>query len=199
MDISAAHAKPPPPVLLLRLVMRWYCYDWYKRPENKMTRYNDPEALDTVASESLLSQEERREADHQQEEMLQHIYKVLPCLTLSRQTILTLYFKYGLSHGQIARRYTQSNSAIHHELQKGLDQLKRMIHTQKRLATTTVAPTLPVQAERALGPQELALYRMRREAKMGFAEIAERMGMPQGEVQRQYVQLCIRLQKNLVA
>jgi len=120
----------------LRLVMRWYCYDWYKRPENKITRFNDPDTLDTVPVDSLLAQEERRQADRQQEEMLQNIYQVLPCLPPSRPTILTLHFKYGLSHGQIARRYASSHTAIHHELQKGLDQLRRIIHIQSRFTET---------------------------------------------------------------
>jgi RNA polymerase sigma factor (sigma-70 family) len=112
----------------LRLVTRWGCLDWYKRPENKLIRFNEPEALDTVPDDSLLSEEERRQADHQQEEMLHSIQQVLPFLPAGRQNILTLHFKQGLSHGQIARRYDRPTTVISRELQKGVDQVKRIIH-----------------------------------------------------------------------
>jgi len=117
---------------LLRLVVRWGCLDWYKRPENKITRCNEPEALDTVADDSLRILEDSRQAHQQQEEMLHSIQQVLPFLPPGRQNILALHFKQGLSHGQIARRYDKSTTVISRELQKGVEQVRRIIHIQRR-------------------------------------------------------------------
>jgi len=120
----------------LRLVTRWGCLDWYKRPENKLIYANNPPLSESIKDDTDFLPFEEPQEHHQQQEMLDTIYKVLHYLSPNRQTILTLHFKYGLSHGQIARRYASSNTAIHHELQKGLDQLKRIIHIQKRFGET---------------------------------------------------------------
>jgi RNA polymerase sigma factor (sigma-70 family) len=170
----------------LRLNVTWKCYNYYREPgrPHNCTLYTDN--LESYADMFYLP-EDIEQAFTLTEERLQSIYKVLPYLPATRQTIFTLYFKYGLSYKQIAKRFATSGPAIHHELQKGIEQLKKVIHTKKKLdnnCSTDVSNRAAVYPECL---QLLQLFRLRYENKWSFETIAEQMNLPLPHVQQQYI------------
>ena len=118
----------------LRLNVTWKCYNYYRQPDRLHRRIIYTDNIDSYADACYMSDvignDQPLFAD---EEMLQAIYNVMPYLPPDRQTILTLFFKYGFSYKQIAKRFCTSNQAISIELQKGLEHLKKVIHAKKKL------------------------------------------------------------------
>lgn len=129
------------------------------------------------------------------EEMLQTIYQVLPYLPPNRQTILTLYFKYGFRYKQIAKRFSTSNQSVSLELQKGLEHLKKIIHSKKKLDNPVNAIRNPLPYEEILDGELLQLFRLRYEMKFSFEAIAARMNLSQAYVQQQYITAHARIQQ----
>lgn len=143
----------------------------------------------------MLERENEEQAYIMDEEKVQAIYKVIPYLPASQQTILTLYFEYGLSYKQIAKRFGASNQAISQELHKGLEHLKTVIHAKKKLDTPAKPTESRMPYEEILDGELLQLFRLRYEMKLSFDAIASKMNLPQAYVQQQYVTAHIRLQQ----
>jgi DNA-directed RNA polymerase specialized sigma24 family protein len=102
---------------------------------------------------------------------------------------MTLYFRYGYSYKRIARRFGTSNHAISVEVQKSLESLKKIVHAQKNLTVKTTAPTKNTRLVNIenMKAEMQHIFKLRYEQKHSFAAIAERMNVPQGYVQQQYV------------
>ena len=182
----------------MRMNVTWSCYDYYRQPDTKLHRsfiYSD--SIENYADR--VNGQEDTEQPYLDEERLKVIYNVIPYLPVKQQTIFTLYFKYGLSYKQIARRFSTSNQAVGHELQKGLEHLKKVVEAKKRLdvpvATSNILKrNVPIYNERLSG-EMLQLFRLRYELKLGFDVIAGKMSLSQPYVQQQYRLAHIKLQK----
>lgn len=170
----------------LRLNVTWKCYNYYRQP-NRRIIYTD--SLDNYTDAFYQSEpEDAEQAFRVTEEQLQSIYNVIPYLPANRKTILALYFKYGLSYKQIAKRFASSSQAVNHELQTGLEHLKSIIHTKKKLdnAPATAYSVSPHYPE-CLQGEQLQLFRLRFEKKWSFETIAAQMNLSVGYVQQQYI------------
>lgn len=183
----------------MRLNVTWRCYDYYRHPDNK--RYRQFILTDRVDlfgyTYSMQDMADVEQSTVLNEERIHAIYKAIPYLPANRQTILTLYFKYGLSFKQIAKRFSTSNQAINLELQKGLEHLKKVIHANKRLDVGipyTTAKNCVLYVE-VLNGDLLELFKLRYEMKLGFDTIAARMNLPQSYVQQQYIAAHLKLRQ----
>lgn len=170
----------------LRLNVTWRCYDYYNNHDrhlhivysNNIDSYPDVFYQAEDAEQILALTEER----------LQSIYNVLPYLPPNRKTIFTLYFKYGLSHKQLARRFGSSSQAINHELLQGIEQLKKIIHTKKKLEQrSTILNNTTTCYPECLQGELLQLFKLRYENKWSFETIAGQMNLSVPYVQQQYI------------
>jgi RNA polymerase sigma factor (sigma-70 family) len=172
----------------LRKDIRWKCYSFLASPVNHFHRglvhYEDvanlfhPADADEDGEDHLLA-----------EKKLKAIEEALPYLPANRQTIMTLYFRYGYSYKRIAARFGTSKQAISVEVQKSLESLKKIVHAQKKLTVKATAPannTRVVNTEN-MDPEMQHIFKLHYEQKHSFASIAERMNVTQGYVQQQYV------------
>lgn len=114
----------------IRLNVTWKCYEYYRKPANQFHK----KIVLTDFIEGTTHFSHWQEWDEQEsmvwrinEERLQTIYKAIPYLPADRQTMLTLYYKYGFSYKQIAKRFGAANQTVYLELQKGIEFLKKVI------------------------------------------------------------------------
>jgi RNA polymerase sigma factor (sigma-70 family) len=177
----------------MKMNLSWTCLGWLKNARNAFYRKkiyytND---IETQESYQLYALEEMDALSRFfDEERMEMIEKVIPYLPPDRQTMFDLHFKQGLSYKAIARRFGTSHMAVHSEVRKGLEQLKKMIHRQKKTAvfSTKMTVATPSPAAAAMDLEMAQIFRLRLEYKMGFATIAEKMKLEQAYVQRKYVE-----------
>jgi len=174
----------------LRLVVRWGCANYYRNPaacfHRRCILYSG-----SVEGLSVADDSHHGLSHAAQEEQVQIVYKVIPYLPLTRQTVLRLYFSYGFSCKQIAARFHTSNSAVSRELQQSLDFLKSVICGAKRAAAPPIGkklmlPSLPP----GLTSTQQQVYQLRAHEKRSFFQIADVLNLPQSDVQAAYVQAC---------
>lgn len=173
----------------LRLNVTWKCYNYYREPDRLHRRIVYTDNIDGYANNFYLTEPEDAEQIFTvTEERLQSIYNVIPYLPANRKMIFMLYFKYGLSYKQIAKRFSSSSQTITHELQKGLEHLKKVIHTKKKLDNAPVAVhNTTTNYPKCLQGELLQLFRLRYENKWSFETIATQMNLPLAYVQQQYI------------
>jgi RNA polymerase sigma factor (sigma-70 family) len=172
----------------IRQNIRWKCYSFIANPVNRfhsrLIHYE--EAANFFHQDDA---EEDAENHGLEEKKLKAIEEALPYLPANRQTIMTLYFRYGYSYKRIARRFGTSNQAIGVEVQKSLESLKKIVHVQKKLDTKTVAK--PTRSDERytenMDTEMQIIFKLRYEQKHSFASIAERLNVTQAHVQQQYV------------
>jgi RNA polymerase sigma factor (sigma-70 family) len=174
--------------------VKWACYDHYRQPGNRQVIYLEH---DTYSDVSFFPGLEEAEPICNDEELLKSIYDVMPYLSMNKQTILQLYFKYGFSYKQIARRYGSNVQAISNDLHEALAYLKKVIHSKKQLTQSVSKPVTNAKyrAEEYLTGEMLQLFKLRYENKLPFDVIAAKMNLPQPYVQQQYVAAHAKLQQ----
>jgi hypothetical protein len=133
--------------------IKWACYDYYKQPGFRQVIYVDH---DTYPDVSFVPGSEDVELVYNDEALLKSIYDVVPYLPMNKQTILQLYFKYGFSYKQIAKRYGANIQTISSDVHEALAYLKKVIHAKKQLTK----PISQIGKFRAtIGSKEEFLYR----------------------------------------
>jgi RNA polymerase sigma factor (sigma-70 family) len=183
----------------IRQDVSWKCFAYLRNPSNRFHRtLVHPEYLANLPGMPGEEEEEHSLADKK----LKAIEEALPYLPGNRQTIMTLYFKYGYSYKRIAQRFGTSNQAISLEVQRSLESLRKMVHAQKRLNERK--PLMHVHAEKKLNGRKplkslrqlnteamdeptRQIFTMRYVEKKGFSHIAEKLGIPLAQVQQHYV------------
>jgi RNA polymerase sigma factor (sigma-70 family) len=170
----------------IRLEVSWKCYAYLRNPA---IRFHRSMVDYTVARDSRALEHHSEDTGSFNEERLKIIEAALPYLPPNRQTIMTLYFKYGMSCKKIAGRFRTSNQAISAEVQKSLENLKKIVHLQKKLSAKSlpVARTRPAAHTENMDAEMQEIFRLRYELKHSFEAIAEKMNISQGYVQQQYV------------
>jgi len=180
----------------LRLNVTWKCYNHYRQPGRLHRRIIYTDNIDCYADARYMpDQSGDDQPPFADEEMLQAIYNVMPYLPPDRQTILTLFFKYGFTHKQIAKRFSTSNQAVSVELLNGLEHLKKVIHAKKKLDVPINASKNDLSYNEILDGELLRVFRLRYEMKLGFDVIAVKLNLPQSYIQQQYVAAHIRIQQ----
>jgi len=172
----------------IRQDIRWKCYSFMANPVNRF--HSGLIHYEEAANFFHKDDAEEGAEDHAlAEKKLKAIEEALPYLPANRQTIMTLYFRYGYSYKRIARRFGTSNQAIGVEVQKSLESLKKIVHVQKKLDTKTVAtPTRSNERYTENMDTEMRIiFKLRYEQKHSFASIADRLNVTQAHVQQQYI------------
>ncbi|MGN6601468.1 MAG: sigma factor-like helix-turn-helix DNA-binding protein [Ginsengibacter sp.] len=183
----------------IRQNVKWKCYTYLKNPTNRFHRMlAHPEYLSNLPGIPGSEKEEHQLADKK----LKAIEEALPYLPGNRQTIMTLYFKYGYSCKRIARRFGTTNQAISLEVKRSLESLRKMVHAQKRLnerkppmlmhAQKKLNERKPLKSWRHLNTEGMdeqtrQVFTMRYVEKQEFATIAQKLGIPLARVQQHYV------------
>ncbi len=170
----------------IRLDVSWKCYRWLRNPVNRfhrcMVRMEAPEHYS-----NHIQEEREAAARFFDDERIKAIEEALPYLPANRQTILTLYFRHGLSYTKIARRFGLSGQAINSEVRKTLESLRQVVHAQKRLSCNITHVSINEETGTEVMDMEMQqVFRLRYEQKHSFAAIAQKMNLSQGYVQQQY-------------
>jgi len=168
----------------MRMNVKWDCCDFYKSPEYRLVVYPTHETYPDAEHDPQAYQTDDVCKD---EEMLQTIYKIIPYLPPDRQTILKLYFKYGFSYKQIAKRYGSNTPNVTKEIYESVDYLKKVIHAKKQMSISPPNTLHRKDAEECLSGEMLQLFKLRYEGKLSFEVIANKMNLSQAYVQQQYV------------
>jgi RNA polymerase sigma factor (sigma-70 family) len=174
--------------------VKWACYDYYRQPGFRQVIYLGHDSYPDV---SFLPGSEEAEPVCNEEALLKSIYDVMPYLPMNKQTILQLYFKYGFSYKQIAKRYGANIQTISNNLHEALTYLKKVIHTKKQITKPVSLPVANAkyQAEEYFTGEMLQLFKLRYENKLPFDVIAAKMNLPQPYVQQQYAAAHAKLQQ----
>jgi RNA polymerase sigma factor (sigma-70 family) len=170
----------------LRLNVTWKCYAYYRKPDHQRNCIVYTGNMDSYA-DIFYQQADTAQILALTEERLQNIYNVLPYLPANRKIIFTLYFKYGLNAKQIAKRYASSSQEISNELQKGIEQLRKIIHAQKKLNIPVSIKRQVTRYPKLLEGELLRLFKLRFEKKWSFEAIANHLNLPLAHVHQQYI------------
>ena len=182
----------------IRLNITWGCYGYFRQATYKRhygsVIYTDD--IDYYTSPSCFESEINEQLQKADEEKLQTIYNVIPYLPATRQNLINLYFKYGFSYKQIANRYATSKQAISRELQNGLEHLKKIINSKKRLDNPVVkSPKTILPYNEILEGEMLQVFKLRYEMKLSFESIALQLNLPQLDIQQLYIAAHIKIQQ----
>lgn len=177
----------------IRLCTRWGCYNYFRQPVNRFYRQlirpdyledfkgaaYDPETEDDQASFSALALER-----------INLIKDAIPYLPGNRQTIMTLYFRYGLSLKEIASRFSAPYQHINKEVQESITALKSMIlrvKMQESACQVTSGCSPPSQWNQLLSDQQIKICQLRLEQQYGFDRIAQELNIPLWQALKEYV------------
>jgi RNA polymerase sigma factor (sigma-70 family) len=174
--------------------VKWACYDYYRQPGTRQVIYL---GHDTYPDVSFLPGSEEVEPVYNEEALLKSIYDVMPYLPMNKQTILQLYFKYGFSYKQIAKRYGSNIQTISNNVHEALVYLKKVIYAKKKLTKPISLPAANAKyrAEEYFAGEMLQIFKLRYESKLPFDVIAAKMNLPQPYVQQQYAAAHAKLQQ----
>lgn len=150
---------------------KWACYDYCRQPGFRQVIYVDHHTYPDV---SFLPGSEEAGPVCNEEALLKSIYDVMPYLPMNKQTILQLYFKYGFSYKQIAKRYGANIQTISNDLHEALAYLKKVIHAKKQITKPISLPVViaKYRVEEYLTGEMLQLFKLRYENKLPFDVIA---------------------------
>lgn len=107
-------------------------------------------------------------------------------LPKQRQLIASLHFYDGHNPREVAKRIGVSTLHVSNEIQKAIEDLKRIV--APRRADPTRQSRQPYPYEQLLSSEQAAVYALRQEQKKSFADIASILGYPQRQVQQHYIQ-----------
>jgi RNA polymerase sigma factor (sigma-70 family) len=174
--------------------VKWACYDYYRQPGNRQEIYL---GHDTYPDVSFLPGSEEAEPVYNDEVLLKSIYDVMPYLPMNKQTILQLYFKYGFSYKQIAKRYGSSIQTISKDVHEALSYLKKVIYAKKQITkpVSLLVANAKYRAEEHFTGEMLQLFKLRYENKLPFDVIAAKLNLSQPYVQQQYAAAHAKLQQ----
>ncbi|MBE7174438.1 MAG: sigma-70 family RNA polymerase sigma factor [Williamsia sp.] len=166
----------------MRLSLRWICLGYLRQPSHRFHR-----GLLPLAQPDWIADREEEPTHHFDEERYRLVEKALPYLSGTKGTILTLYFKHGISYKSIAKRWGSPYQTVHTEAQRGVRQLRSIILSHKGgTASAGEPPAVPLSTG-GMDKEMEQVFRYRYEMKLGFAQIALKMNLPQPYVQQQYI------------
>lgn len=174
----------------LRLNVTWKCYTHYRKTKSNLYRYiSYSDNLDGFGHSYYLPEPDNLYNEYSvNHERLETVYNAIPYLPADHRTVLTLYFKYGLSYKQIARRFLTNSQVVNGKLIKGIEYLKKVIHSKKKLDKTCIIGNANTNTyPESLQGEMLQVFRLRYERKLGFDSIATQLNLPLTHVQQQYI------------
>jgi RNA polymerase sigma factor (sigma-70 family) len=180
----------------MRQDVSWKCFACLSNPVNQFHRsLVHTEGLENYSI--YYDDQPAEDTSFYEERKLKAIEEALPYLPANRQTIMTLYFKHGMSYKKIARRFGASVPAISTEVRKSLESIKKLVHAQKKLdrQKTALSATNGHAYTEKLDIEMQQIFKLRYEQKQSFAQIGQKMNVSQAHVQQQYLAAHRRLQQ----
>ena len=170
----------------IRLRLKWGCFSYRKKRQKErfVCSYDIDETFSDDSFEDKLYNDNK--------ELLSLVYKALPLLTPTKENIVSLYFRYGLSCKEIANHYGVSNQRIAKQLNDSIYFLKSLIRKKKKVDRARIVSSKNINLERKetreiLKDEQLRLFKLRYEKKYSFDRIAYELGMHVNEVQQKYI------------
>ncbi|WP_228102067.1 sigma factor-like helix-turn-helix DNA-binding protein [Dyadobacter subterraneus] len=118
-------------------------------------------------------------------------------LSAESRQIVSLYFLKGFTHKQIADRLGKSIFHVSEQLSKSVKQIKSIVHVSKKEIKNNSVKGINLQTG-ILDPQQSKIYDLRKNHKLSFREIANKLGLPQTQVQQHYIKAHQLLQSQSV-
>ncbi|PZR16549.1 MAG: hypothetical protein DI539_17630 [Flavobacterium psychrophilum] len=177
----------------IRLCTRWGCYDYFRQPANRFYRQLiHPEHLEDFKAVAYYPETEDEQVAFSEIEMerINLVKDAIPYLPGDRQTIMTLYFKYGLSLKQIASRFAAPYQHISQEVQESIGALKSMIlriKMQEPACQISSGSSPPAQWKELLSDRQIQICQLRLEQQYGFDRIAQELNIPMWQALKEYV------------
>lgn len=177
----------------IRLCTRWGCYDYFRQPANRFYRQLiHPEYLEDSKSAAYDPEIEDDQAAFSAIELerINLVKDAIPYLPGNRQTIMRLYFRYGLSLKEIASRFSAPYQHISQEVQEGISALKSMIlriKMQEPICQVTSGSSPPTQWQQLLSDQQIKICQLRLYQQYGFDRIAQELNIPMWQALKEYV------------
>lgn len=128
------------------------------------------------------------EQTEQEQKKSSEVSRIIQYLSGQRQLIATLYFIEGLSLKQISQRLRCNSLHVSNEIEKIVEQIKKIVQVKKSSALKVEAPVKQYAYSHILNYQQATVYTLRQEQKLSFASIASQLGWCQNQVQQHYIQ-----------
>ena len=177
----------------IRLCTRWGCYDYFRQPVNRFYRQLiHPEYLEDFKGAAYDPEIENEQAAFSAMELerINLVKDAIPYLPGNQQTIMTLYFRYGLSLKEIASRFAAPYQHISQEVQESISSLKNMIlriKMQEPDSQVASDSSPPAQWKHLLSDQQIKISQLRLEQQYSFDRIAQELNIPMWQALKEYV------------
>ncbi|MDQ8003388.1 MAG: sigma factor-like helix-turn-helix DNA-binding protein [Pedobacter sp.] len=131
--------------------------------------------------------------DEQLKEQWAQVERVIPSLNLDQQLFVRLCMKYGFDYGRIAWHVGGvSDHQVARKVEKILKELKAILSDTKKLGTVKNSQ-FTFQGD--VSEEQSEILRMRYTLGYSFAEIAKELNLPQGDIQRTFVNAMTKVKK----
>lgn len=168
----------------IRLNLRWQLLKQVQKPAYQI--YRKMTEIDHL--EASLGEKPDLDcyfADGIEGKRLEEISKAISFLPKQRQLIASLHFGDGHSAREVAKRIGASTLHVTSEIQKAVEELKRMVAPRTTVPVRQAKQPFPY--DHILSSEQAAVFELRQDQKKSFADIAFMLGYPQTQVQQHYI------------
>jgi DNA-directed RNA polymerase specialized sigma24 family protein len=168
----------------IRLNLRWQVLKHIQKPAYQI--YRKMTEIDHL--EPFLGEKPDLDsffADGTERKRWNEISKAISFLPKQRQLIANLHFQDGHSPREVAKRIGASSLHVTSEIQKAVEDLKRIVAPRASIPTRQAKQPYPY--DHILTSEQAAVFELRQDQKKSFADIASTLGYPQTEVQQHYI------------
>jgi RNA polymerase sigma factor (sigma-70 family) len=168
----------------IRLNLRWQVLKQVQKPSYQI--YRKMTEIDHL--ESFLSEKPDVKSyfsGGSEEKRWNEISKAITFLPKQRQLIASLHFRDGHSPREVAKRIGASTLHVSSEIQKAVEELKRMVAPRATVPIRQAKQTYPY--DHILSSEQARVFELRQDQKKSFADIASILGYPQTQVQQHYI------------
>ncbi|WP_291044513.1 sigma factor-like helix-turn-helix DNA-binding protein [Dyadobacter sp. 50-39] len=168
----------------IRLNLRWQLLKQVQKPAYQIyRRMTEIDHLEPFLGEK--PDVDSYFADGTEVKRWEEISKAISFLPKQRQLIASLHFKDGHSPKQVARRIGATTLHVSSEIQKAVDELKKMVAPRATVPIRQAKQPYPY--DHILSSEQAAVFELRHVQKKSFADIASILGYPQTQVQQHYI------------
>jgi len=168
----------------IRLNLRWQLLKQVQKPAYQI--YRKMTEIDHL--EPFLGEKPNVESyfkDGSEGKRWDEISKAITFLPKQRQLIASLHFQDGHSAREVAKRIGASTLHVTSEIQKAIEELKRMVAPRATVPIRQAKQQYPY--DHILSSEQATVFELRQDQKKSFADIASMLGYPQTDVQQHYI------------
>lgn len=168
----------------IRLNLRWEVLKQVQKPAYQI--YRKMTEIDHL--EPFLGEKPDVEGyfkDANEQKRWDEIARAISFLSKQRQLIASLHFQDGYSPREVAKRIGANTLHVTSEIQKAIEELKRMVGPRATVPIRQVKQPFPY--DHILSSEQAEVFELRQDQKKSFADIASILGYPQTQVQQHYI------------